>query len=395
MADIESKLNRWVEGGALDAEAAARIRAFESAGVGSGRGIRWQSLIALVLGAILVACGVALLVSSHWDRISPGERIALVFAMVAVFHLAGGPAKERYPRTSTTLHALGTLAMGPAIALVGQTFNLSSHWPAAVLLWALGALAGWLLLGDQAQQTIALLLVPAWMVSELIDAGWGHIGREIYVGRLLVAWAILYLTFFDGSRRRIVRDSLSGAAVAVAVWGTALMVSGWQSYDWAHSSLPFGMRFWTWTAIAAIPLIVAAFHGHKGLVPVAVAVVYVTVLPWCYRTWVVTSTTFGVSFQRTLAGPNLMTYVVVAAFAVFLSAWGVRLGSKLLVNFGVAGFAVSVVWFYFGSILSAINRSVALIGLGVLFLAGGWALEKLRRRMIALAAGRRTAEVAK
>ena len=37
---------------------------------------------------------------------------------------------------------------------------------------------------------------------------------------------------------------------------------------------------------------------------------------------------------------------------------------------------------------------LALIGLGVLFLAGGWALEKLRRRMIALAADRQATEVA-
>ena len=83
-----------------------------------------------------------------------------------------------------------------------------------------------------------------------------------------------------------------------------------------------------------------------------------------------------------------------AVFAVFLCGWGVRLGSKLLVNFGVVGFAATVVWFYSSSIMTAINRSVALIGLGVLFLAGGWALEKLRRRMIALAADRQATEVA-
>ena len=29
------------------------------------------------------------------------------------------------------------------------------------------------------------------------------------------------------------------------------------------------------------------------------------------------------------------------------------------------------------------NRSLGLIGLGVLFLAGGWALEKMRRRILA------------
>jgi hypothetical protein len=40
-------------------------------------------------------------------------------------------------------------------------------------------------------------------------------------------------------------------------------------------------------------------------------------------------------------------------------------------------------WFYFSDIMSKLNRSLGLIGLGILFLAGGWALEKMRRRMLA------------
>ncbi len=394
MFNIEPQLNRWVEGGVLDAEAAARIRAFEAKSPAQSGGVRWQSLIALILGAILLACGVALFVSAHWDQLSPGARLTLVFAMVAVFHLAAGPAKEYYPRTSTTLHALGTLAMGPAIALVGQIFHLSSHWPSAVLLWAIGALAGWLLLSDEAQQTLALLLVPAWLACELAETGGDHIGTPIYVGRLLVVCAILYLTCFDNSRRRFVHGVLAAAAIITAVAGTALMLTGWESYTWSQTFLPFGTRFWAWAVIAALPLVVALFHGHKVMLPVAAAIVYATVLPWCYRTWEDNWSYQNFNYHHTYTGPNLVAYLAVAAFAVFLCGWGVRLGSKLLVNFGVAAFAVTVVWFYSSSILTAINRSVALIGLGVLFLVGGWALEKLRRRMIALASDRQEAEVA-
>jgi hypothetical protein len=70
-------------------------------------------------------------------------------------------------------------------------------------------------------------------------------------------------------------------------------------------------------------------------------------------------------------------------FAVSLHWWGARLGSRLLVNFGIAGFAITVGWFYFSDILDKFGRSLGLIGLGVLFLAGGWALEKLRRKIVA------------
>jgi hypothetical protein len=41
-----------------------------------------------------------------------------------------------------------------------------------------------------------------------------------------------------------------------------------------------------------------------------------------------------------------------------------------------------VIWFYFSDIFDKVGRSLGLIGLGVLFLAGGWALERWRRRLI-------------
>ena len=62
--------------------------------------------------------------------------------------------------------------------------------------------------------------------------------------------------------------------------------------------------------------------------------------------------------------------------------WGVHKASKALVNLGIVGFAIAVGWFYFSDIFDKVGRSLGLIGLGILFLAGGWALEKARRRLI-------------
>jgi hypothetical protein len=74
----------------------------------------------------------------------------------------------------------------------------------------------------------------------------------------------------------------------------------------------------------------------------------------------------------------------------------VRLASKALVNLGIVGFAVAVGWFYFSNIFDEVGRSLGLIGLGILFLAGGWALEKMRRRILAgMASTDRTTQEAK
>lgn len=393
MSQIDALLNRWQSAGVVDAQTAARIRNYESqlhtkdspappgaADIAGAEkvfagGVAWQGITALTLGAILLACGVALFVSSHWNDISPGARYALVMAMVAVFHAGGGFARSGYRGLSTALHAVGTLAVGPAIALVGQIFNIQAHWPAAVLVWALAALAGWLLLRDQAQQTLALLLIPAWIVCELSFRVDSYIGDSVYIGRVLFAWAILYLTFFAGSRRRAVAGILFAVAAIAMVVGVVLMLDNWTSYSSDQVLVPFGTRVWAWIAIAAIPLLVAAFHGHKGLIPIAAAIAFAIALPWCYRTHHETTYSY--------TSPNLLAHLLVAAFAVFLCAWGVRLASRALVNLGIAGFAAAVAWFYFSDIYSALGRSLGLIGLGILFLAGGWALEKFRRRILA------------
>ena len=161
------------------------------------------------------------------------------------------------------------------------------------------------------------------------------------------------------------------------------MLSNWTSWSSEQSFIPFGTRVWAWVAIAAIPLIVAAFHGHKGLVPIAAAIAFVIALPWCYSTWTETvNWADGSSHLWTGTRPNLAAHALVAAFAVFLCWWGVRTVSRALVNLGILGFAAAVFWFYFSDIYNDHERALGLIGLGILFLAGGWALEKMRRRIL-------------
>jgi len=389
MPDIEPLLTRWQSAGVLDAEAAARIRAHETGVAAQSTsaapaGLRWQGITALILGAILLACGVVLFVSAHWDELGPGARYTLVIAMVAVFHIAGGLARPNFYGLSTALHAVGTVATGAAIALVGQIFNIQEHWPAAILLWALAALAGWALLHDQAQQILALLLAPAWIFCELAFRIGDHVGDSVYMGRLYFMWAILYITFFVGSKSKAVQGILFAAGIIGAVVGVVAMLAGWVSFSSYQSFIPFGTRVWAWIAIAAIPLIIAAFHGHKGLAPIAAAIAFCLALPWCYRTWTETITYAGaIKATYVHTDPNLLAHVLVAAFAVLLCWWGVRLVSRALVNLGIVGFAASVIWFYSSDIMSKVNRSLGLIGLGILFLAGGWALEKMRRRILA------------
>jgi uncharacterized membrane protein len=382
MADFETYLTRWQTAGILDGATARHIRAWESEQK-KPAGLRWQVIVVLILGAILLACGVALFVSAHWDRIGPGARFSVVLGMVSLFHLGGSWARKRFRVLSTALHAVGTLSTGAAIALVGQIFNIQEHWPAAVLLWALAALAGWILLHDEAQQTLTLLLFPAWLLSELTYYAEGHIGESVYIGRFLIVWAVLYLTFFLGSKRRIVQGILFAAGAIASVVGVVLLLDGWRSWG-DQTYMPLGLRTWGWVFIAVLPLLFAVFKFSKSVIPVAAAICFSIALSWCQRIWTDSGTYFdGSHYSYVRHEPNLAAHALVAAFAVFIIWWGVRQTSQALVNLGIVGFAIAVGWFYFSDIMDKLDRSLGLIGLGVLFLAGGWALERMRRKLLA------------
>ncbi|WP_420239172.1 DUF2157 domain-containing protein [Telmatobacter bradus] len=383
MADLESMLQRWTAAGVLDDEAAARIRTFEVLPEAArSRGLRWQSLIALILGALLLGCGVILFVSVHWDQLGTGARFLLVLAMVSLFHLAGGWTRASYKSLSTALHAVGTLSTGAAITLVGQIFNIQEHWPAAILLWALAAWAGWALLHDEAQQTLAILLTPAWILSELAYRSQWKIGQDVYLGRFCVLWGMLYLILFLHAKRRLAAGLLNTAATLALLVGSCMMLEGWATYSSEQSFLPFGLRVWFWLAMGLLPFGLATFKGRKGLIPMAATLAYALALPCCQHVWMQSfNGHYTGSYTRT--EPSLMAHALVAGFAVFLCWWGVRVGSRWLVNLGVVGFALAVGWFYYSNLFDAFGRSLGLIGLGILFLVGGWALEKLRRGLLA------------
>jgi len=76
-------------------------------------------------------------------------------------------------------------------------------------------------------------------------------------------------------------------------------------------------------------------------------------------------------------------YALVAVTTVVVAWWGLRQKSRAVVNYAVVAFGLTVLWFYFSSLMDKFGRSLGLIGLGILFLAGGAVLERVRRKLMA------------
>ncbi|MCC6391971.1 MAG: DUF2157 domain-containing protein [Bryobacterales bacterium] len=355
-------LDRWQSAGLLDAETAQRIRDYEhsageEAAPSSSMRSRLLVWLALALGGLLLGAGVLLFVSAHWDDLSPTARMSLIVLAVAAFHGGGVWASERFGGLATTLHAVGTIACGGGIAMAGQIFHIEEHWPSGILLWAVAAWAGVWLLRDWPQVGLAALLTPAWIVSE-----WQV--RGLFVDEEMVGFLLLLaFTYLSAQRGRY-----------GSMWRICLARIG------TYAALPLALL---------LPLARNVREWHSPAV-VAAALLPPLVLAYAFRrqaAWMnaIAAVWVGgyVSFAH--ARGTLAVIIWGALGATLMVAWGVKEGCVERVNLGVAGFACAVLAFYFSSLMDALGRSVSLMVLGVLFLAGGWLLEKLRRHLTAQA----------
>jgi uncharacterized membrane protein len=378
MPILEESISRWTKEGVVDLATAERIRLYEK-NREQPSGLRWQVWLALAFGGVLVAAGVSLFVAAHWDELSPASRFVTVMAILAVLHGAAIVVRERFEGLATALHGIGTVGAGAAIALVGQIFNIQEHWPAGILLWALCGIAGWALLGDQVQQTIAMLLIPAWILSEWWARTDGYRGAELYGMRMLAMFAVVYLTAFVGSRRKLV-SGVVFAAAAIALLGGAAGLSAqglWSEWQ-SKAQMPMLTAALGWAWIAAVPLLAAWWFKRSSVVPVAVVLVTCIVLPHLHQV-VEPTRRYGSAYLE----PSVGAYLWVGLLAAFCAWWGLRERSRALINYGIGTFALTVLWFYFSSVMDKLGRSFSLIMLGLLFLGGGWLLEKMRRKLVA------------
>jgi len=359
----QSALDRWRSAGLVDAPTASRIREFESEQE-HGPHLRWPILIAIGFGGLMLAAGVLLFVSAHWDELSPTARFSLVLLLVAVFHIAGGFFAERMPALSTALHGVGTAALGAGIFLSAQIFNLQEHWPGGVMLWAIGAWIALALRHDWVQVAYVALLTPGWLASEWIDATQRMKNSEQIVAQGLLLLAVTYLTALTTENRTATRRVLAwiGGIVLIPAAVLSMPDAGW---GFGERKLSTGLLILGRTVGILLPLVLAWRLRGRGAVLNMIAAVWILVL------------------QFIPAEAKITPYIWAGLASLGMIAWGVHESRRERINVGVLSFGLTVLIFYFSNVMDKLGRSASLIGLGLLFLVLGWGLERTRRQLVA------------
>jgi uncharacterized membrane protein len=376
MQDWEQPLERWRRADLIDAAAEERIRAFEASRVAepspqpASSGLKWPAIVALVFGGLMLGAGVLLFVAAHWETLSPSERFVLVISMVAVFHGAGVFASLRnFENFAIVMHGLGTASLGAGIFLTGQIFNLQAHWPSGVMLWAAGAWIGYALRRDWVQFALAAILTPFWLEGEWIES-FSQVDQSIHAFRVLAEGMLMLSITYLAARAH----DLNSPVRKVLVWIGAIAFLPWA----VALSLESEFR-----PIQRQPMITREIVGYVLAFALPLA------LGWWVRkrdVWTIAAAGAWVFLLGAIAVKhNIGVYAWDGLGAAGLVAWGIRDGRSERINMGMVGFAITLLFFYFSEVMDKLDRSASLVALGVLFLAGGWGLERMRRKFVAQA----------
>jgi len=334
--------------------------------------------LAWAFGGILLGAGVLLFVAAHWDELSPAERFALVLGMVALSHVGGALLASRIAPLATVLHAVGTLALGAGIFLAGQIFNLEEHWPGGILLWALGALIAWAVLGDWAQATLLALLTPTWLHGEWIVATEYYRGHDLILASGLTLLSVVYFSARTKQADSPVRRALmwlGGLALIPCTFWLSLQREHWWSWQ-PGADIPANLQLVGWVMAIGLPL--AAGNALRGRI---------TWQPFAVAAWVALlgSTTRVHGFKNAFAQAwgELGSYLLCGLFSMALVWWGLQEARRERINMGIAGFGLTVLCFYFATVMDKLGRSLSLMGLGLLFLGLGFGLRRARTQLLA------------
>lgn len=142
-AALKREIPAWKEQGVLTEDDAGHLRSLYELDDLGKESSRLLAAVLFTLGSLMIGGGVISFVAAHWNEISRGPKVILLFVALLAFHIAGYWLRYRsdWPRLGHALIFCGCLVFGANIGLLAQVYQVSGEWYRAFGVWALGSLA--------------------------------------------------------------------------------------------------------------------------------------------------------------------------------------------------------------------------------------------------------------
>ena len=392
---LGAEVEAWMNESLIDAGTARIILARYGLVPGESAGsVKRSKIVSIVtvLAAVLIGIGVNLVMGSNWEIIPKYIRVALLIGGTLALYIAGyrlAFERRSYPKVGMALLLLGSILWGASILLIGQMYGLGGEGgeQTALLYWLAGVLPLAYVLGSTPHMFLSLLIGTVWLVWNQSDNT--GVGDSLLFPHLTVIAALLYSLGVLHSRRA----STSRFEGAYRGFALAYLVVSLYALSFPHAwGYQVGLRPFAldgervWFAVLAAALAVAILvmisrpRGDRAAAYESAACMAVSVISGLTVALFLRDSP-GYAYSSGWLWPMLFN-VPLLAVEVGVIALGWWRNAPGLINLGLLVFVIHVVTRYFDLLGGLLSGGVFFIGAGVLLLAIGATIERLRRRLV-------------
>lgn len=434
---LRAELPKLVSSGVLTSDAAEALER-HYAGQSPEEPHRIGVILSAILGSLLVGAGIILLVAHNWDFLSRPIRCAIAFTplvlsqALAIFVLTRRSESAPWRESAAILNVA---AIGTAIALVSQTYQIQGNFARFIFVWMLLAIPVVYLLRTSAGLAAYFIGTTVWVLSSKTGDLFGVRPNDLWVwpliflglpafiellrrnrngfGTLLAASSLVLAAAFGlGATDSLGAQSFWRCAFA-AFWSVVYLAGVGYFKDWrpnrAHPFVAIG-----WIGILSLTVFlsfkdswrtnqwqtavdaVARHYPDALAVGIQIAWVLAALLLGAYTFWrelrhrvnlapallaPVVLVAWGVAKQtRNPLLPSLLLNLFGLALGLFTLIRGVRAGRIYEANLGMLVIAALALARFFDSDFEFVVRGIAFIAIGLGFLMTNLVVFKRRAR---------------
>ncbi len=389
-----------------------------------------------ILGSVLLGVGVILFFAANWPVMPRWVKVGTIFTAIFAAYAAGywlAFEKKTYPKLGHALILLGSLFYGAGIWLIAQIFHINAHYPNGILFWAVGILPVAFVTGSIPILVQSSLLLTLWTIFEqgqlnhvnlaylplafLIMAISYKLKSRPAAGLTLlgiVIWAAIATALSFRSGEAILFIFLMTAAmgmlifslgrlhqtqgkfadmkapyrfVGLAVFFLSLYILTFApvvrffryNHDSAADSVFFMAAFSITVIFIVAANVVTLVKDKKGVLqfkPLGLEAAFILTVT------VVLTVLALLGSSATGPGFLIITNLLIFFAIVIIVVCGYLGREAALINFGLVFFVLDIIARYFDFFWDMLNKSVFFMAGGLLLLAGGFLLERSRRKII-------------
>ena len=203
---LKEKLPRWQDKGWITEENSQLIWQDSES---SGDGLSSSGFISY-LGAIVMGIGVIAFFAANWDEMTKLSKLVILFSSMWLSYGLGGYfiTSEKSVSIGQALILLGSILFGSNIMLIAQAYHIDSHFPDGVLVWSLGALTCAWLFKIPIIAILGLCLTVLWSGMESFDF------TEVPHLQFFILWGLYFALII---KEKWVKTQ-HAAYIALAIW---------------------------------------------------------------------------------------------------------------------------------------------------------------------------------